>query len=152
MPSLLVDEQEQRDVATTDIAGAFLLADMDDFVLLKLRGEELDITSRVNTEYEKYITYEKGRKVLYMKLIKALYGCIMLALLWYRTFVEYLEGIGFQLNPYDPCVAIVDINGLQCTICWYVDDTKISHRDPEAVTWLVQKNKTKVWKNDSGSW
>ena len=25
------------------------------------------------------------------------------------------------------------INGEQCTICWYVDDTKVSHKDPRVV-------------------
>ena len=40
--------------------------------------------------------------------------------------------IGFKLNPYDPCVANRKVNGSQCTVCWYVDDTKISHVD-EAV-------------------
>ena len=35
--------------------------------------------------------------------------------------------MGFKLNRYDPCVANKVINGKQCTICWYVVDTKTFH-------------------------
>ena len=41
--------------------------------------------------------------------------------------------MGFKINKYDRCVANKNINGKQCTICWYVDDTKISHVDPQVV-------------------
>ena len=45
----------------------------------------------------------------------------------------------FKLNKYDPCVANKIINGKQCTICWYVDDTKISHVDEKVVSSVIQK-------------
>ena len=135
--SLLFDAFGGRHVATADIAGAFLLAEMKDFVLVKIRGEAVDILCRCNAEYEKHVTYEKGKKVLYLELVKALYGCIMSALLWYETFVTQLEVMGFELNPYDPCVANKVINGSQCTVCWYVDDTKISHKDKKVVQDII---------------
>ncbi len=47
--------------------------------------------------------------------------------------------MGFVLNLYDNCVANCDINGKQCTIAWYVDDTKISHEDPAVVTSNIEK-------------
>ena len=31
------------------------------------------------------------------------------------------------------------IGGKQCTICWYVYDTKISHHKPKIVTELISK-------------
>ena len=135
--TFLVDAKENRDVATADIGGAFLLADMEDFVLVKLRGESVDIMTNVNKEYSKYVTYESRREVLYLQLAKALYGCIMSSLLWYRTFTGYLETVGYTLNPYNPCVANKYVNGEQCTVCWYVDGTKISHEDPQVVTDLI---------------
>lgn len=46
-----------------------------------------------------------------------------------------------MLNPYDHCVANCDINSSQCTIAWYVDDTKISRADPSVVTDVIQKIK-----------
>ena len=60
-------------------------------------------------------------------------------MLWYTTFKECLEGLGFKLNEYDPCVANKTINGKQCTICWYVDDNKISHVDPKVVDDIIQQ-------------
>jgi hypothetical protein len=48
--------------------------------------------------------------VLYLKLIKALYGCVKLALLWYELFAGTLIKLGFELNPYDMCVANKVIN------------------------------------------
>ena len=62
---------------------------------------------------------------------------MMSALFWYETFVTQLEVMGFTLNPYDPCVANMDIDGSQCTTCWYVDDTKISHKDPKVVDRII---------------
>jgi hypothetical protein len=60
------------------------------------------------------------------------------ALLWYDLFTEKLKERGFVLNPYDPCVANAVINGKQCTVGWYVDDTIISHVNPEVVTGVIE--------------
>ena len=35
--------------------------------------------------------------------------------------------MGFELNPYDRCVANKMVNGKQCTIVWNVDDLKVLH-------------------------
>jgi hypothetical protein len=48
-----------------------------------------------------------------------------------------LQEWGFELNPYDFCVANKTINGKQCTILWHVDDLKISHVDLKAVTAIL---------------
>ena len=61
------------------------------------------------------------------------------ALSWYKTFKECLEEIGFTINPYDPCVANKMVNNEQCTICWYVDNTKISHKDSKVVDWVLNE-------------
>ena len=135
--SLLIDAFEKRDVATADVVGAYLMANMDDFVLVKLTGDSVDIMCKVDTNYNKYVHYENGKKVLYLKLLKALYGCMQSALLWYHTFKTKLEDMGFIINKYDPCVANSIIDGKQCTICWYVDDAKISHVDSKVVDKVI---------------
>ena len=73
-----------------------------------------------------------------MKILRAIYGCIESALLWYELYAKTLKGMGFKLNPYDRCVANKMINGKQCTIAWYVDDNKISHVDPKVVTSVLE--------------
>ena len=39
----------------------------------------------------------------------------------------YLIQQGFELNPYDNCIANKQIDGSQCTILWHMDDMKILH-------------------------
>ncbi len=45
--------------------------------------------------------------------------------------------MGFKINEYDKCVANKIINGSQCTICWYVDDNKVSHKDENVITDVI---------------
>jgi hypothetical protein len=49
------------------------------------------------------------------------------ALLFYRKLVSELPEMGFEINPYDPCVANKMVNGTQMMIRWHVDDSMISH-------------------------
>jgi hypothetical protein len=112
---------------------------MEDFTLLKMEGEPVNIMCGVCKEYKAFVRYKNGKKVLYLELLKALYGCVKLALLWYDLFSGTLEGMGFTLNPYDVCVANLTFDGKQCTIVWYVDDTKISHVDATVVTHVIGK-------------
>ena len=78
---------------------------MEDFVVVKLVGDEVDIISNLNSVYREYVTTENGKKVLYLQLVKALYGCIKSALLWYECFTNCLFDMGFKLNKHDQCVA-----------------------------------------------
>ena len=39
-----------------------------------------------------------------------------------------------MVNPYDPCVTNMMVDGAQMTMCLHVDDLKISHRDKGMVT------------------
>ena len=41
--------------------------------------------------------------------------------------------MGFQINPYDMCVANKHINRKQCTIDWYLDDNNVSHVEQELI-------------------
>jgi hypothetical protein len=85
--------------------------------------------------YQKYVTVDKrNMPILYVMIQKALYGLLHGALLFYKKLIGDLEGNGFMLNPYDPCVANKMINGVRMTVCWHVDDLKVSHVDPLEVT------------------
>jgi hypothetical protein len=105
MLSILIDASEHRNVATVDFAGAYLHAEMKFFTLLKVEGQLVDILCDVCEKYRKFVCYKNGKKVLYLKLLKALYGCVKSALLWYDLFSSKLKELGFELNPYDLCVA-----------------------------------------------
>lgn len=138
MLSLIIDAIERRDTATADVAGAYLNAFMDDFVVVRFEGDAVDIMCKTNPTYNDFVLIEGGKKVLYLLLLKALYGCVQSSLLWYNLFTSTLQKEGFELNPYEPCVANKMINGKQCTICWYVDNTKISHEDPSVVSNIIE--------------
>ena len=136
--TILLNVSEHCDVRTADIMGAYLKAQMDDFVVVKFTGESIDILCKINPMYSSFITKEGGVKVIYVRLVvKALYGCVQSFLLWYNLFSSLLPKMGFELNPYDPCVANRIIKGKQCTIAWYVDITKLLHVDPEVVTSVI---------------
>ena len=120
------DVHEERDMATADIVGAYLNADMDRFTTLKVEGGMVDLIFQVIPEiYFKCIHYENGKKVLYFRLLKALYECIISFLLWYNLFTSTLEGGGCFLNTCNMCVSNKEINGKQCTITWYIDGQKL---------------------------
>ena len=68
---------------------------------------------------------------------KAMYGLLRSALLFYKKLVADLKGIGFNLNPYDPCVANREVNGSQQTVIFHVDDLHCSHVDPAVNTELA---------------
>ena len=55
------------------------------------------------------------------------------ALLYYKKFVKSLVKDGFELNPYDGCVANKVVNGKQVTICFHADNCKISHKSTKVV-------------------
>jgi hypothetical protein len=144
--SLMIDALEKMDVATADVEGAYLHADMVDYVIMKMVGEAADIMCKVNPKYKVFVVVENGKKTLYLQLLKALYGCVKSALLWYDLFSSTLSQDGFELNPYDTCVANKLINGKQCTVAWYVDDNKISHVDSNVVTGIIEKIESRFGK------
>jgi hypothetical protein len=139
MLSCTIDAMERRDVATVDIPGAFMQADMDETVHVKLEGTMAELFSRLDpTLYRKYVRMERGKPVLYVELLKALYGTIRAALLFWRMLSAKLVELGFVINPYDWCVANKMVDGKQCTILWHVDDLKISHVDADVVTDVIK--------------
>ncbi len=140
----VVNAYKGCEAACFDIPGTFLHADSgkDITIILKGRLAELMVQILPNL-YRKYISVDrKGTTILYIKMQKASYGLLRSALLFYKKLVAYLESIGFKLNPYDPCVANKEMNWNQMTVCWHVDDLKVSDMDPRENTrfgdWLSE--------------
>ena len=131
-----IEAKEQRDVAVMDLPGAFLHADCDDHVLMRFQGRLAELMEMVAPQiYRRYVvTNLRGESILFVKLQKALYRMLKSALLFYKKLAADLVNNGFKINPYDPCVVTKLVRGKQMTICWHVDDLKISHVDPNEVT------------------
>ena len=132
----VVDAHERRAVAILDIQNGFLHSENDEYVLMLLRGKLSELLVKVDPSlYRKYIiTSKQGVSMLYVKLTKDLYGMLRSAMLFYKKLRGHLEGKVFEVNPYDPCVANKLVNGSQMTVCWHVDDLKISHIEEDAIT------------------
>lgn len=87
--TFMIDAYECRVIGISDIPSAYLHAEMehtDHRVLLVLRDEFVDLMCKVNSKYLDYVRVINGQKVLYLKVLRALYGCIKSALLWYQLF------------------------------------------------------------------
>ena len=85
MLSAVIDAHEQRDVVTLDIPGAFMQADIDDVVHVKFEGEIAEMLVKLDPKlYRKYVKNENGKTVLYVELLKALYGTLKAALLFWK--------------------------------------------------------------------
>jgi hypothetical protein len=137
--SAVIDALEHRDVAVVDIPNAFIQTRIDneeDMAIIRIRGELADILVEIAPEtYKPYVSInQKGEKTLIVRCQNAIYGTMEASLQYYRKFTKSLLENGFTLNPYDPCVANKTVNGSQITICFHVDDCKISHRSPKIAT------------------
>eukprot|EP00804_Cyclotella_cryptica_P031175 CCRYP_011748-RA/>CCRYP_011748-RA protein AED:0.26 eAED:0.26 QI:0/0/0/1/0/0/5/0/530 len=102
-----IGAHEGRVVVTLDIPGAFLHADLDEEVIMLLRGQLADLMVQVDPDlYGPCLTKRaKGESILYVRMLKAMYGLLRSALLFYLKLVKDLSDYGFEVNPYDPCVA-----------------------------------------------
>jgi hypothetical protein len=129
---------EDREHSVGDVPGAFLHGKFEDDekIHVTFTGRLIDILCDIDPSYKSGITYRNGKRVLYARLSKTLYGTVQAALRWYLVFKETLEGLGFKLNPYDLCVANANIEGSQCTIVVYVDDLFCTHKKRSVLKWI----------------
>jgi len=137
-----IDAFEGRDIATVDIPGTFLQADMEGIVHVRLTDIVVDAVEKIDPIYGSFSTYEGSKKVLYVQLQKALYGTLQAPILFWKKLSSQLQEWGFSINPYDTCVANKIIDGHQCTIVWHVDDLKISHVESSVVSDVISQLET----------
>ena len=133
----VIDCKEARDVMVIDVPNAFIQAELPtgpniEKVCMKITGVLVDYLLAIAPDvYSNYVVFERGKRVLYVQVIKALYGMLVAALVWYKKFKADLQSMGFEFNPYDACVANRMVNGKQQTIRFHVDDLMSSHVDPQ---------------------
>ena len=75
--TLVINSYEGKAVATFDVIGVYfnLYMPKDNF-LLKLREKFMNITYQINLEHKKNMRHKNGNKVLYMLVLRVIYGCI----------------------------------------------------------------------------
>ena len=95
---------------------------------MNFRWGFVGIMWQVNPEYKKHLRYENVNKVLYLLVIRVICGCIESAFLWYKLFFTTLKTLGFDINPYDRCVANKMIEGTYFTISLCVNENELLHK------------------------
>jgi Reverse transcriptase (RNA-dependent DNA polymerase) len=99
----------------------------------------LDLLIEIDAEmYEPCIVMEGKERVMYVELLKALYGTVRATRLFWEKLSGKLVEWGFTPNPYDPCVMNKMIEGKQLTVAWHVDDLKASHIMSTVVTQFIE--------------
>ena len=93
---------------------------------------------RGEPQTQKNVRVQNEVKVIYLRLLKALYGCMESALMCYDLHFKPLKLHGFLINTYDRCIENSTIQDKQCTIVWYVDDKKVSNVDEEVNTKVIE--------------
>ena len=154
----VIEAKEGRYVYCMDIPNAFVQADYpppdpgEPRTVIILTGVLVDLLLEIaRATYEPFVTFDqRGRRVLYMIVTRAIYGMIESPMLWYQKLTKDLKEYGFVVNPYDACVANKVVEGLLLTIVWHIDDIKVSHRKKEVledfVEWLDSKYSNKKGK------
>jgi hypothetical protein len=132
----IIDADRGRDVAVINIPNAFIqtrVEDEKDMAIIKIRGILVDMLLDIAPDvYKPYVTTNrKGVKQLIVQCQNVIYGTMVVSLLYYNKFCKSLKSIRFQFNPYDPCIANKQVSGQQMTICFHVDDCKLSHKAPK---------------------
>ena len=132
----IIDAHEHRDVLTGDVPNAFIQTDMpsaeeaEERIIMKITGVVVDMMVDIDpTEYGLKVVYEDGKKVLYLEVLKAIYGMLIAALLWFHKLRKDLGEIGFKFNPYELCVGNKIVDAKQQTVRFHVDDLMSSHVD-----------------------
>jgi hypothetical protein len=118
-----IASSEKRKVVTGDIVGAYLHALMKIRIIMVIDRFLSEILSIMYPEYKQFIASD-GK--IYVILIKALYGCVESAQLFYLHLKSSLESIGFKINPYDNCIFNKVVGDIQCSIAAHVDDLMIT--------------------------
>jgi hypothetical protein len=116
----VIDALEGRDVAVLDIPGAFMQADMDELVHVRFTGKMVELLMEIDPSmYGPCVVKEGKETVMYVELLKALYGTVRAARLFWEKLTAKLIDWGFEANPYDPCVMNKIVNGTAygCLAC-----------------------------------
>jgi hypothetical protein len=85
-----MDAKAGRDVMMLDISSAFVQTEIPqtgEKIIMKIRGKLIDmLQERFPGVYDDYVLHKGKNKILYVKMLKALYGMMIASILYYKTF------------------------------------------------------------------
>ena len=132
MMAIAIAAAERRHIATCDVTGAFLEAEMPagEDVFMSL---DPAITGMIAGLSDSATRCVGTNGCLVVKLKRALYGCVQSSKLWFDKLCHVLRDIGFVANPYDDCVFNKAVDGEQITVCFHVDDLLVTCRSDDVI-------------------
>ena len=124
--SCVIGAQEHRDVATIDILNAFIqthVEKIEEKATIIVRGTLVDVLVDIAPDiYGPYVKNDKkGVKTLILRFHHDIYGTMVASLIYYKYICKTIKHLGFNINPYDPCISNHTIDNNQHTIFWHVD-------------------------------
>ena len=101
-----------------------------DHIIMKIRGQFVYILFGIYLGVlDQYFQYREKQRIMYVRMLKVLYGMLAISIFYQKIFRKEIEGIGFEFNPYNICVANRMKSGKQQTVTWHVDYFKSRHVD-----------------------
>ena len=125
----------------------------DEIIITKIRGALVDILCEISPEiYKPCVKFDNmsREKILYVRMLKDIYGMLIASLLYYKKFQKDIKSIGFEVNPYDTCEANRIFNGEQHIVSWKFDGLKSSHVDPKVNDYVHKWLEKTYGSNDIG--
>ena len=133
--------RDGRHVRTCDIGGAYLNADISSqHILMELDASTSAILLQIDPSYNEFM---RPNGTIVVELQKALYGLVESGKLWYDLLSATLQGIGYEQNPMDKCIFNKIVDGIQSTVCIYVDDLMVTSKDLSMVQEVIDTLKSK---------
>ena len=125
-----------------DIGGAYLNAHLyqskgDDVILMIIPRQLTQVLVENLPSLRAYVDEKSG--TMWVQVLKAMYGLVQSASLWYDALVKFLTSLGFVTNPLDKCV-LMRRDGESCTIIvLYVDDILLVTTKRKMIEWVHRK-------------
>jgi hypothetical protein len=141
----MINTLKDQDITIINIPNTFVqtvIKDEERHMVVRIKGPLVgNLVSIAPDVYGPYVSTNKaGQKVLLVQHLNAVYGTMVVALLYYKKFVKRLTKQGYKINSYDGCMANKVVKGKQVTICFHIDDCKISHKSSafidDMIAWL----------------
>ncbi|CAJ1951080.1 unnamed protein product [Cylindrotheca closterium] len=88
----VIDAHKGRDVLTMNMPNAFIQTYMpeakegEDRIYMKITGMMVQILIDMAPEYRKYVVLENRKRVIYVRVLRAIYGMLQSSLLFYNQF------------------------------------------------------------------
>ena len=136
LTELAMAAKERKHMTKVDIAGAYLnalIGDGDD-IYMELNKDVTMVLVEAMPALKRFV--EPSGKLL-AKIMKAMYGLIQSAALWYDALTTFLKLLGFVPNSIDNCVLNMRSGERDITIILYVDDILILSIKEADIKWLI---------------